>query len=34
MILSGLTILAFIIYHLMHFTWGVANDYHNPSNLR
>ncbi len=27
MILSGLTILAFIIYHLMHFTLHTGNDY-------
>lgn len=30
MVLSGLTILAFVIYHLMHFTWGTLNDYRNP----
>ena len=34
MILSGLTILAFVIYHLAHFTVGVANDYYNPANAR
>jgi len=34
MIWSGLTILAFLVYHLMHFTWGVANDYDNPANTR
>lgn len=34
MIWSGLTILAFLIYHLMHYTWGVANDYYNPENAR
>jgi succinate dehydrogenase / fumarate reductase cytochrome b subunit len=27
MILSGLTLLAFIIYHILHFTAHVANDY-------
>lgn len=27
MIVSGLTVLAFVIYHLMHFTLGVGNDY-------
>jgi succinate dehydrogenase / fumarate reductase cytochrome b subunit len=27
MILSGLTLLAFIIYHLLHFTVRVGNDY-------
>jgi succinate dehydrogenase / fumarate reductase, cytochrome b subunit len=34
MVWSGLTILAFVLYHLMHFTWGVANDYYNPENPR
>ncbi len=34
MILSGLTILAFVVYHLAHYTWGVANHYHDPSNAR
>jgi succinate dehydrogenase / fumarate reductase cytochrome b subunit len=34
MIWSGLTILAFVVYHLMHYTWGVANDYYNPANSR
>jgi succinate dehydrogenase / fumarate reductase, cytochrome b subunit len=34
MILSGLTILAFLIYHLMHYTWGVANNYYQPGNTR
>lgn len=34
MIWSGLTILVFVVYHLMHFTWGVANDYYNPENTR
>lgn len=31
MIWSGLTILAFIIYHLMHFTVRVGNEYNNPA---
>jgi len=30
MILSGLTILAFVIYHLLHFTARVANQYNDP----
>lgn len=30
MIWSGLTILAFVIYHLMHFTVRVGNEYNNP----
>lgn len=34
MIWSGLTILAFVIYHLMHYTWGVANGYYDKENLR
>jgi succinate dehydrogenase / fumarate reductase cytochrome b subunit len=34
MILSGLTILAFIGYHLMHFTVCWGNDYGNPENKR
>jgi succinate dehydrogenase / fumarate reductase, cytochrome b subunit len=34
MIFSGLTILAFLVYHLMHYTWGIANDYRNPDNTR
>ena len=34
MILSGLTILAFLIYHLAHYTWGVANNYYEPGNAR
>ena len=34
MVWSGVTILAFLVYHLMHFTWGVANDYYNPANTR
>ena len=28
---SGLTILAFVIYHLMHFTVRVGNEYNNPA---
>jgi len=34
MLWSGLTILAFVIYHLLHFTWGFANDYYNPEHPR
>ncbi len=34
MIWSGLTILAFVIYHLAHFTWALGNEYRNPANLR
>jgi succinate dehydrogenase / fumarate reductase, cytochrome b subunit len=34
MILSGLTILAFVVYHLMHYTWGVNNGYYDKSNAR
>lgn len=34
MILSGLTILLFVLYHLMHYSWGVANHYYDPSNTR
>lgn len=30
MILTGLTILAFVIYHLLHFTVRVGNEYDNP----
>lgn len=30
MILSGLTIIAFIIYHILHFTARVGNEYNNP----
>jgi succinate dehydrogenase / fumarate reductase, cytochrome b subunit len=30
MILSGLTIVAFVIYHLLHFTARVGNEYNNP----
>lgn len=31
MILSGLTILAFIVYHLLHFTVRAGNAYNDPS---
>jgi succinate dehydrogenase / fumarate reductase, cytochrome b subunit len=34
MIWSGVIILAFVVYHLMHFTWGIANNYYDPSNTR
>ena len=34
MIWSGLTVLAFIIYHLLHFTAGVANGYRDPHSAR
>ena len=34
MIVSGLTILAFIVYHILHYTACVANDYGNPANAR
>jgi succinate dehydrogenase / fumarate reductase cytochrome b subunit len=34
MIWSGLTILAFVIYHLAHYTWGVANGYYDKDNTR
>ncbi len=30
MVWSGLTILAFVIYHLMHFTWGTLNNFYDP----
>lgn len=30
MIWTGLTILAFVIYHLMHFTVRIGNEYNNP----
>lgn len=30
MILSGLTILAFFVYHILHFTVRIGNDYNNP----
>jgi succinate dehydrogenase / fumarate reductase cytochrome b subunit len=31
MIWSGLTILAFVVYHLLHFTVRVGNEYNNPA---
>jgi succinate dehydrogenase / fumarate reductase cytochrome b subunit len=31
MIVSGLTILAFFIYHMLHFTARVGNEYNNPA---
>jgi succinate dehydrogenase / fumarate reductase cytochrome b subunit len=34
MILTGLTILAFVIYHLLHFTARVGNEYNNPALYR
>lgn len=34
MIFSGLTILVFVIYHLMHYTWGVMNHYYDHQNPR
>lgn len=34
MALSGLVVLSFVIYHLMHYTWGVLNNYYDPTNLR
>jgi succinate dehydrogenase / fumarate reductase, cytochrome b subunit len=34
MIVSGLTVLAFVGYHLMHYTLGVANGYHDKANPR
>ena len=34
MIWSGSTILAFVLYHLMHYTWGVANNYYDHDNTR
>jgi succinate dehydrogenase cytochrome b subunit len=30
MLWSGLTIAAFVIYHLMHFTWGTFNRFREP----
>jgi len=30
MILSGLTIIVFIVYHILHFTARVGNEYNNP----
>ncbi len=34
MMISGLTILAFVIYHLLHFTARVGNEYNNPELYR
>jgi succinate dehydrogenase / fumarate reductase cytochrome b subunit len=34
MALSGLVVLSFVLYHLMHYTWGVLNNYYDPTNLR
>lgn len=34
MIWSGLTILAFVLYHLAHFTWALGNEYRNPAFAR
>lgn len=34
MILSGLTILAFVVYHLLHFTVRAGNEYNNPELYR
>lgn len=34
MIWSGLTILAFVLYHLAHFTWALGNSYRDPSIAR
>jgi succinate dehydrogenase / fumarate reductase cytochrome b subunit len=34
MIITGLTILAFVIYHLLHFTARVGNEYNNPELYR
>lgn len=31
MILSGLTVLAFFVYHMLHFTVRVGNEYNNPA---
>ena len=31
MIVSGLTILSFVVYHLLHFTFGFKNNYHDPN---
>jgi succinate dehydrogenase / fumarate reductase, cytochrome b subunit len=31
MILTGLTILAFFIYHILHFTVRAGNEYNNPA---
>ncbi len=34
MIWSGVTILAFVLYHLAHYSWGLANNYYQPDNPR
>lgn len=34
MIVSGLTILVFFVYHILHFTTRVANEYNNPELYR
>lgn len=34
MIWSGLTIVAFVLYHLAHFTWALGNEYRNPDLAR
>jgi succinate dehydrogenase / fumarate reductase cytochrome b subunit len=34
MIWSGVTVLVFVLYHLMHYSWGVANNYYDPANTR
>jgi succinate dehydrogenase / fumarate reductase cytochrome b subunit len=34
MIVSGLTILAFFIYHILHFTARVSNEYNNPEKYK
>lgn len=34
MIWSGLTIAAFVLYHLAHFTWALGNEYRNPAIAR
>ena len=31
MVWSGLTIACFVIYHLMHFTWGTFNRFYDPT---
>lgn len=31
MILTGLTVLAFFVYHMLHFTVRVGNEYNNPA---
>ena len=34
MIWSGVIVLVFVIYHLCHYTWGVANGYYDKDNAR